>query len=182
MEVFGNAKSLMNEIEHRYNKEIAKLDLETERSLAELKKKAEEEIGFWKSKYDLYCEAEAKKRASRIISEEKLKAKKEYEQVREDLINEVLLLAEKQAGTFAHSKSYIDFVKKNIPPFKEYNVIAGSEKYSQAFPKSNIAVDTSIQGIKIEKDGVVYDFSVSSALQSKREALRRTISTTIQSQ
>lgn len=180
MEVFGNIEALKRAIEKRYENEIKALEEETDKKIQELKKEAEKEIALDKSRIDTLKAAAEKKAYSKVMSEEKLNAKKEFEQKREELINKVFEIAEKEAKKVTRSKEYIAFIKKNIPKVsdKKIEATADSAIYKKCLPsKIKIKIDKNITGIKLREGNITYDLTIDEAIRSKKEVLRHKIST-----
>jgi vacuolar-type H+-ATPase subunit E/Vma4 len=119
-------------------------------------------------------DAEVKKTSSMISSSAKLKAKKEFEEKREAIIESVFEKAMKKAKDIAHSEDYIDFVKKNIPDTKGLSAVGDSDYYSKVF--QGIKIDKSIIGVKFESEGIVYDFTLDNMISSKKDILRHEVS------
>lgn len=174
MEVFGNVEGLKNFIEKRHSSEIELIKLEKEKQLKEADKKLKKELELLRSHMKTLTDADVKKAYSKILSEEKLKAKKVFEEKREAIINSVFAEAEKKAAKIVHTSEYINFVKRNMPQEKGLLVIGDSNYYKKAFPK--IKVDKSILGLKFESEGAIYDFTLDNLIASKKEILRQEVS------
>lgn len=175
MKVFGNVDSIKKVIKERFEKDIQAANSESDQKIEELKKENKAEIELIKSRSMLATESECKKIYSKITSEEKLKAKNKFEEQREKLINKVFEQADKKAKTFTHSQEYVDFVNKKMPKISDFSLIADSDHYKKHFPERDIEIDESIDGIKIKKSNVVYDFTVQSAISLKKDSIRQTI-------
>ena len=174
MEIFGNIETLKGAIEKKYTSEIKKIEKETEKQLAEVDKELKKKLELLRAKIKTETDAEVKKTHSMILSSEKLKAKKEFEEKREELIESVFKEAEKKASKVAHSEEYIDYVKSNMPDKEGLTVIGDAALYEKHFP--GIKVDKSIVGIKFESEGVIYDFTLDNMISSKKDVLRQEVS------
>ncbi len=174
MEIFGNVKALKGAIEKKYAAEIKKVEKDRDNQLAEIDKELRKKLELLGSHMKTAIDAEVKKTHSMILSEERLKAKKEFEEKRESLINAVFKEAERKAKKIAHSEEYIGFVKKNIPKEKDFLIIGDDDYYKRLFPKVN--VDKNIIGLRLECEGLVYDFTLDNIIASKKDVLRYEVS------
>lgn len=174
MEVFGNVEGLKSSIEKKYSSEIKLIKAEREKQLKEVDKKLKKELELLRSQMETLTDADVKKAYSKILSEEKLKAKKEFEEKREAIINSIFAEAEKKALKIVHTSEYINFVKKNRPKEKGLLVVGDSNYYKKSFPK--IKLDKNILGLKFESEGVIYDFTLDNIIASKKDVLRQEVS------
>lgn len=178
MEVIGNIGLIKASIERKYDKEIDEIDKETEKEIELLKDEANKKISLQRARIKTYAESESKKAHSKIVSEGRLKAKKEFEEAREGFIKGVFSEALKKAKMIAHSKRYVDFVKERMPEedgVKEgVKIIGDSEFYKKHF--GDVIIDDAIIGVKLMAKDVIYDLSLDGILTSKRELLRHKIS------
>ncbi len=173
MEIFGNAEYIKKVIEERYNLKIKELEKERDKSLEELRIKFENEIKLLRIQMKNKKETEVKKVYSMIFNEEKLKAKKEFEEKRNSLIESVFKEAKKRAKDFVHSKAYIEYIKKNMPKEK-VEIIGDSDYYRKFFPK--LKIDKSLIGIIFKSKNIVYDFTLDNIINSKKDILRHELS------
>jgi len=177
MEIYGNIEALKSSIEKRYSSEIKKVEEDRKKQVIEIGKELKNQLVLLQSSMKTLINAEVKKAHSMIISEEKLKAKKEFEEKRESLINKVFKEAEKKAKKIAHTKEYLDFVQKNMPKEEGFSIIGDSDYYNKIFPE--IDIDKNLIGIKFESEGLVYDFTLNKIIASKRDVLRHEVSKTL---
>ncbi len=172
MKVLGNINTLKKSIEKTYSDKIKAIDNETKEKIAEINSKAKKQMDERISKMQLDTESEVSKTYSRLISEETMIVKKQYEEKREAYINEIFDESEKQATTIAHSEAYLKLVKDKAPTGK-FNIMADSTYYEKEF--SGLKICKGFYGIKFVSDEVTYDFSIESSIASKRDILRRII-------
>ena len=177
MEIYGNIESLKGSIEKRYSFEIKKVEEDRKKQVMEIGKELKNQLTLLNSNMKTIIDAEVKKAHSMILSEEKLKAKKEFEEKRESLINKVFKEAEKQAKKIAHTQEYADYVQENMPKEKGFSIIGDSDYYKTIFPEMDI--DKNIIGIKFESKGLVYNFTLNSIIDSKKDILRHEVSKTL---
>jgi len=174
MEVFGNVEALKGAIEKKYSSKIRDVEKDRDKQLAEIDKELKKKLELLKSRMKTTTGAAIKKTHSMILSSEKLKAKKEFEEKREALIESVFAKAEKKAKTVAHSKEYLDFVKKSVPKDNNLSVIGDSDYYKKDFPK--LKIDKKIVGLRFESEDIIYDFTLDNLIASKKDVLRHEVS------
>ncbi len=180
MEIYGNIDALKQSIEKKYADEIKKIEDETSAVIKQLEKEANNKVALINSRISTLTNAEIRKAASKIQSEENLKAKKEFEHKREELINHIFDMALKKSTTIVHSNHYIGFLKKNMPnESKKYEIIADSKFYTKYFPKTKIEVDNTIIGVKFRLGNITYDFTLDGAINAKKDVLRNKVSKTL---
>lgn len=175
MQVYGNISSLKKSIERKYSSQIKAIDKETEKEIEKIKRETEKQIALLKTKMKTSAELEAKKIDSKVMSEVTLKAKRDFEKKREELINKVFDKAHAKAKKVAHSKEYIDYVKKKLPE-EEAEAIGDSAYYKKFFPAIKLKIDKNIIGLKFSSANIIYDFTLDSILNSEKDNLRHTIS------
>jgi vacuolar-type H+-ATPase subunit E/Vma4 len=174
MEAFGNIEGLKKAIQQKYSLKIREVEKERDKELKSIEKDLKKALKLQESRMKTNTDAAAKKTYSMILSSEKLKAKKEFEEKREALIEAVFRNARKQARTVAHSREYVDFVAKNAPKEPGIIIKGDAELYKQTFPELHL--DESLLGIKFVSEGVIYDFTLDNMIDSKKDILRQEVS------
>ncbi len=175
MEVYGNVDSLKESIGKKYDEDIAELDKQAEKIISDIKAQADKKKELMKARNKTDTEAEVKKLKSKVISEETLKAKKEFEKSREELIEKVFSEAEKKAKDTAKTKKYADLVKKKMPK-KVDSAIVGNVALKKLFKGIKTwKTDKTIAGIKFVQGEVVYDFTLDSAIRARKDELREKV-------
>lgn len=174
MEVYGNVEALKEAIEKRYSSMIQDIEKDKKKQLTEMLKEVKEKLDLLKARMKTETDAEVKKTTSMTLSAAKLIAKKEFEEKREAIIESVFSGAAKKAKDIAHSKEYIDFVKKGMPDAKGLSAIGDSDYYKKEFP--SLKIDKNLVGLKFESEGVIYDFTLDSIIASKKDILRHEVS------
>ncbi|MBW2975161.1 V-type ATP synthase subunit E [Candidatus Woesearchaeota archaeon] len=174
METFGNVEALKSSIEKRYQAEIKNAEKDRDKQLAEIAKELKSRLDILESDMKTATNAEVRKAYSMILSEEKLKAKKEFEEKREWLINAVFREAAKKAKDIVHSSGYVDYIKSSMPDEKGLSVVGDSDYYSKFFP--GLKVNDDIVGLRFESENVVYDFTLNNIIASKKDILRHEVS------
>lgn len=172
MKVYGNIEALKSSIKKKYSAQIRAIEKDIEKKIKELKKETERKIALIKSRTKTLADLEAKKLYAMLMNEAILKAKRDFEKKREELINKVFDEAYKKAKKIAHTHEYIEYVKRKIPK-EELEVIGDSPYYEKFFP--NLKIDKNVIGLKFKSTNVVYDFSLDSGLKSQKEKLRHII-------
>lgn len=173
MKILGNINSLKKSIEQSYNAKLKAIEEETKQKIAEINNAAKKQMDETVSKLQLDTESDVSKTYSRILSEETMEVKKKYEEEREACIREVFSEAEKQADKKAHSPVYMKYLASKAPKGK-FDVIGDSQYYKKKFSKIKV-VKQGFHGIKLVSDDVTYDFSIESAIASKKDILRHKV-------
>ncbi|MCK5282150.1 MAG: hypothetical protein KAK00_01970 [Nanoarchaeota archaeon] len=174
MQVLGNLGLLKKEIENSYAaklEEFMKENLERfNKEKSGIEDKHRQEI----KKLEAKLENEEKKAFRTILSEEKLNAKREFENFREELINEVLDAAREKSKESLLRNEYISFIRKFIEGRDNIEIIGSFEEYRQHFP--DIRIDNKINGIIVRHDKEIFDFSYKTFIESGKQGLRHKIS------
>jgi vacuolar-type H+-ATPase subunit E/Vma4 len=174
MEVSGNLELLKREIQRSYTEKLDSFEKECMLTFNETKKKIEEEHdkALLEIKKDLQNEEKNVFKAT--LSEEKLNAKKEFENKREEVIAQVFAEAEERSREVLLSKEYIDAVKAATKEKESVEFIGGFEEYKKSFPA--IKIDKKTDGIVVKDIVNVIDFTFSAFAESKKLELRHRIS------
>ena len=169
MEAKGNIELIKDSIKKKYDKEIEDINQsakeETKKLEMEAAKKVNEEVDKIKNSSD----TESEKAYSRILNEERLKAKAEFEEEREGFIKKVFSEAMDRARDFARKKEYLEFVKSRAPK-ESFQVIAGDAFFKEHF--DDVEIDENIRGVKFRSKEVLYDLSLDGIMSSKKDILR----------
>ncbi|MBU0628242.1 MAG: hypothetical protein KKC75_03565 [Nanoarchaeota archaeon] len=174
MQVFGNIGNLKRAIEKKYSDKVKQAEKERDKQLEEIDRELKKKISVMRSHSDTVIETDSKRAFLRILSEERLKAKSEFEAKREKLIESVFKEAAKKAKDVAHSKRYAEYVKSNMPDGDGFSLVGDDKYYMEDFP--GIAVEKGAIGIRVESEGMIYDFTLDNIIESKKEALREEVS------
>lgn len=175
METFGDVEGFKKTIEGKYSTEIRKLEEATEERIQELREDYENRFLVTQKQIESETALESSKLAARVKSEKEIHARREFEQKREELIEAVFREVMERALKLAHSKQYVDYVKKRLP--KDAVVVCDSSYYKKAFPKAK--VDKSIVGVTAVSGNLVYNFTIDALVESKKEHLRNTAAKTL---
>jgi vacuolar-type H+-ATPase subunit E/Vma4 len=174
METFGNIGGLKAAIEKKYSSRIRTLEKEKEHALKEIEKEVLKKLGELKPKMLLQKETESKRKYSTILTEEKMKAVKSFQEKREELINKVFSEAKKRAKHMVHTEKYAAYVKKNMPSGEDMQMYGDDVYYQKFFPE--IKIDKALNGIVCKSRDVIYDFTLDHLMESKKESLRYEVS------
>lgn len=173
MEVYGNVEALKKAIERKYSSKIKQIEKDKEKQLAEVDKILKKKLDLLKSHMKTETDSAVKKAHSMILSSEKLKAKKEFEEKREALIDSVFKEAEKKAKKVIKTKEYLDYVKSRQPE-EDCEIVGCEESYKNDF--ADIKIDKNVVGMKFKAEGIAYDFSLDNLIDSKKDILRHEVS------
>lgn len=177
MQVFGDERKLKEFIKDKYDSKIKELDSEYQEKIREAEAQIEEKIEEKKRALDAETQKEITQAKSKTLSEERLKAKQNFEKTREKLITETLEQVEDGLMAQAHSKEYLEYLKNKTKGLKDFEVIADSDYYKKVFPKYK--KDNSIIGVKLLSGELTYDLTLSTAFNAKKELLRQKASETL---
>lgn len=174
MKIYGDIEALKSSIEKKYGQKIGEVERATDKKIEGMRKEADEKIALKKAHISTLTESEVRKEYSKILSEEELKARNEFEKKRDSMIKKIFGDAKKGAKKKAHNKKYISHLKANMPKGKGFSVVADS-KAAYKTVSDNIKVDKSIAGVKFVSEDLSYDFTLDGAIDAKREQLRHAI-------
>ena len=173
MKVYGNAEGLKKVLEKTYAKKIAEVRKETDAKISEINSEAQKEISQIEDQARTDAQAAAREATQRVLNEEKLNAKKKFEEEREKMIQKVFEEVRVQAPKVAAKKEYLAFVKKNSPKEKGLEILGSSTSYKKTYNKMKL--DKNIVGLKFQSSDMVYDLSLDGAIEAKKDTVRRTI-------
>jgi vacuolar-type H+-ATPase subunit E/Vma4 len=173
MELYGSPEGLKREIESKYKKEISKVQDSAETRAREIisdaKKSAEEIIE--QAKTD--AQVAAREAKQRVLNEEKLKAKKEYEIHREKLIRKVFEKIDAEIPRISKSREYLAFLKRNAIKNGTISALGSRLEYKKIFPK--MTLNKTINGVKVFSSEAVYDYTLESMLRTQEENVREIV-------
>ncbi len=173
MKTYGNVDGLKKEIESKYETEINKVKWELGKKTSEFEAEASKESELIREQAKTDAEASAREAKQRVMNEEKLKAKRKFEEAREKMIQKVFDEIKKEAPKIAVGKEYLAFAKKNAPKEKGLEVYGSSSAYKKVFSK--MKTNNSIIGLKFVSENMVYDLSLDGAIEANEELVRRII-------
>ena len=170
MKVYGNLELFKERINQDFDKQVDDLHKETGKQETEINDSYKAKIKEFNKEFDQKIEQEANSLKVRVINEEKLKAKVDYEEEREKLINEVFDKATEQLKKAVHTKKYVDYIKAKLPKLSKMEIIADSDFFKQYF--KNVKVDASLTGMKVISGNEIYDFTADSLMDAKKDSFR----------
>ncbi len=174
MQVSGNLNGLKKEIEKSYATKLDAFKAEQKEAFEESKKTLLEKHKRSLNRTKMDIEAEEHNVFRTTLSEEKLSAKQEYEQKREELLSDIFDAAQKKAGKAVKSKGYVSLVKKAAAKIKNASFEGSEKSYEKDFP--GIVINDKIQGIIVKSDKEIFDFTYPSFIASERSKLRDMLS------
>jgi len=177
MKVFGDIEGLKKEISNTFELQVKETEEETEKQVKALNSEAEKKAEAIMEQAKTDCEALAREAKQRVLNEEKLKAKKNFEESRERLIMKVIEEAKNEISKKAKSKEYLDFLKANKPNENAVQTLGSEASYKAIFPQ--MKADKNLRGVKVITSDAVYDLTLDNLLQVNEELVRRTITQNI---
>ncbi|MHA1911348.1 MAG: hypothetical protein ACTSYA_06605 [Candidatus Kariarchaeaceae archaeon] len=174
MKVEGNLDHLKKEIENSYKEKLMEFKKHADLEFKEEKKQIDEGQKKALERANNELDEEEKKVFKSTLSEEKLTAKKDYENKREALINKVFDEASNKAKKTLISKDYLSFVKKFLKENGEAKIIGGYKEYNKTFKDAEL--DEKVNGILVKKDKMIFDFTYTKFIESRKLDLRHKVS------
>ncbi len=168
----GNKRYIKDSIKEHYLQKLKEFQQAIQEKEKEIQRNTAEKIKRIRNEYLQKMKKELETVKASTLNEEKLKAKREYEELREELIEKVIAELRKKFEEISKSKEYAKLVKKNMP--KTYNfAIVGNEKLKKLLKKAKL--DKSIKGVKFITEDAEIDFSLERMLEAKIENIREVI-------
>ncbi len=170
MEVHGSIEELKKVIEGDYRKKIREVNSHKRAQIREIEKKAKQERALLQRESKQEIDSKAGEAKAMVLNEQKLAAKRRFEEAREAMIQQVMNEARKGFPRLMKSKQYLDFVKKKVP--------SGCTVYGNAFFKKhfkNIKAEKDLNGVRFEKGAVIYDLSLDALFEAKEDAIREKV-------
>jgi hypothetical protein len=170
METSGNIEYLKAEIKKAFSGEFE-----------EYKKNSLKEFNDEKEKLMVLHNAELKRIKQELekdkknafkaaLSDEKLGAKREFENKREELINRVFERAQEESEEILLNKKYINFVKEFVNDNKDCQLIGGYEQYKKNF--NEIDIQSGVSGIIAKGENYQMDFTYKIFIETRKLELR----------
>jgi hypothetical protein len=170
MEVKGNLEGMKKNLAKTFEKKLSDLDIQFKKESELLKKDFQKEIDRIRTENQSRLDKETKALRHKLTSEKNRQIGLIKTTKRQELINSVIDSIIKDAKEIIKSKDYIDIVKKSLPIDAK---IYGDKTYEKTFGKVN--EDKSINGIRAEKENIIYDFTIESMIDSKNDAIKDVI-------
>jgi vacuolar-type H+-ATPase subunit E/Vma4 len=178
MKAFGNAEAVKAFIKDKYDKQIQEIQQQVKQERKKSSQEVNQRLQEAKARIEDSMELELRQARARAATRAKMEAKLGFQETREQLINQVLDEARKKMLGVAHSKKYLDYLKKNSKKLPSgVKVYADSNYYKSVFPKYSI--DDNLVGVKAEGKEVTYDFTLPALLENNKDEVRQAISKTL---
>jgi len=181
MKTIGNLGLLKKEIEKRYQHRIDKVVQEEKTLIQEMKTKSDEIIVALKSTANDKAKKESRISHDTAFNEVMAESKKGFELFSEDKYQEIFDEVIKDSDTVCLGKGFIVWVSSFINDQKlEKPTVRCSPKAVPALKKAikgkaDLIADKKIKGAVIETNGMSYDFTLETLLETKKDYLRRII-------
>lgn len=173
MQVLGNLDLLKKEISKSYSEKLAEFSKEKEEEFNKEKAEILEQHNIQLKKLKTSLFNEEKKVFKTTLAEEKLNAKKEFENKREKLINKVFETSAEKSKDILLRDDYINFIKEFIREKKEIELIGNFQEYERHF---DIKLDNNLNGIIVKQGDEIFDFTYDRFIESRKLDLRHKIS------
>lgn len=167
MEVHGNIKSLKKAIEQDYLGKAREINRHKNAQIRDIRQALDNDIYALESELRQKLDSKARETNAMVLNEQKLTAKMQFEEAREQMVQEVLGKAREDFPILMKSKKYIDFVKKNVPKNAE---VFGNPFFKKHF--KNLKVEKEMSGVKFIKGPIIYDLSLEALLEAREFSAR----------
>jgi len=178
MKAFGNAEAVKAFIKNKYDKQIQEIRQQVKQEREKSSEEVNQRLQEAEASIEDSMKLELRQARTRAATRAKMEAKLGFQETREQLINQVLDEARKKMLDVAHSKKYLDYLKKYSKQLPDgVKIYADSDYYKNVFPKYSI--NDSIIGVKAEGKEVTYDFTLPALLENKKDKVRQAVSKTL---
>ena len=170
METHGSIEELKKAIEADYAQKINELNKGKTAQIKEIKASAKKELSLLETELEQESEAKAREAGAMVLNEQKLAAKRGFEEAREAMIQEVIETVKGKFPSTMKTKQYADFVKKRTPK--------GAKAHGNAFFKKKfkgLKEEKGVNGLRFEKGSVIFDLSLDALFEAKEPAVREKV-------
>lgn len=175
MKVYGDLEKIKTNVKEKYKEMLKKEQKNAVEQKKRIKSETEKQKKLFKKKCREKIVQTINAEKSRILNQKKMDAKKSFEIEREQIINSVLREVEQKAEKILGKKQYYDFVNKNLSTKKFF--VRTSLKNTESKIKKALSVkqEKGLKGVIAETDSEVFDFTIPSIMEEKKELLREII-------
>jgi len=167
MEVYGSIEGLKKALEEDYRAKLRKVNSRKAAQLKEIRNSLKKHLALVEAELKQEADSKLREANAMVLNEQKLSAKRSFEEAREKMVQAVLSEVRESFPTVMKSKPYLDFVKKNSP---KDAVVFGNPFFGSHFGK--LRVDENLMGVRFVKGSVIYDLSLNALLEAKEFAVR----------
>jgi hypothetical protein len=171
MQVFGDARKLKDSLRKEYGRKIgeARASARKEISLIGSEEKRRNE-GL---RQQMLSEIESMKMEAKAVTlnEEKLNAKRSFEESRERMVEELLSDIRKELPVKMKEKEFLSFLSKNAP--KNYDAAVGHSHFKGKFRR--FKVDNEVLGVRFRTENMLIDLSLNGLLEARSDRIREKI-------
>lgn len=170
MDSFGSINKLKESINNQFEQDIENAKNDSTLEINRIKTELKNNLNELRKEAEKNKEIESEKAYLLVFNEEKRKLQTEFDNKRQELIEKVFDEVFKKAKEFSESKEYLNFIKKklkNLP--NDFTVYGNSNKHKKLFKK--FKEDTHILGVKAISSDLVYDLTITSLVNAKKEKL-----------
>ena len=170
MEIHGSIEGLKKAIEADYKGKISELNTGKNAQIKEIRAAAKKELALLETELEQGSEARAQEAGAMVLNEQKLSAKRGFEEAREAMIQEAVEAVKSKFPSVMKTRQYTDFVKKRVPK--------GAAVYGNAFFKKQfkgLKAEKNLNGLRFEKGSVIYDLSLDALFEAKEFAVREKV-------
>ena len=175
MKLIGSISSLENEIKRKYRRDVERLENEAEKRIRKIRNATKAKLKEIDNEQRPIIK-QAKELGKRAhLNEIRMKMKLEYQREKEKLVNQLITDVKKDMKKIAHSKEYLEYIKRHMVDEKDLEVYADSNYYQKLF-KKKIHVVKGITGVKLVGKDITYDLTLESIMEEKLPKIKTVIS------
>ncbi len=173
MEVHGNIKGLKKAIKENYDSKIREVNSRKAAQVKEINKSMKQELAVLQAALEQESGSKIREARAMVLNEQKLSAKRMFEDSREQMVQEVMASAKKKFPAVIKSRRYIDFVKKQVPK--------GVTVYGNSSLKKNFRnlKTENLSGVRFVRGSVIYDLTLDALFEAKESKIREKIIETL---
>jgi len=170
MKTYGSFDNILKSIRESTDDEIRKAREDFDKRAYLLEDQYQKHVQLLDEKASEYIEQGKKTITQTILQKEHSNQQILLQKHRERLITAVMKEVEARLHKLTKTKRYIDHIRNNIPQGRLTSAYGSSKTYKKYFTKMKL--DTKINGIRLVKNNIIYDFSVELLMSAYKDKLR----------
>jgi len=174
VEAHGSVEALKKAIAEDYSKKIREINSHKAAQVKEIRANAKLETALVQKSLKQEIESRVSEARAMVLNEQKLSAKRAFEESREAMVQEILSDARKAFPKSLKGTQYKSFVKKNSPGKA---VVNGSPFFKSQF--KGLKPEPGLNGVRFVKGSVIYDLGLDALLEAKQSTVREKIISTL---
>ncbi|MCB9362374.1 hypothetical protein H6504_02970 [Candidatus Woesearchaeota archaeon] len=168
MITLGNTDGLKKKIQQKYAADLREYNKEIDSQIAQMQTEQEKMLDTLKRRHKADLDQLSENTYAKVKSELTLQAKKDFEQARDALLQEVIAQAKADAKRLTSSKEYKDFVQAKTEGLKITKTEADDDSYG--LPHTTVVKGST--GVKVYTAEAVYDLTVENLMELQKDRIR----------